>query len=767
MKAFEVEEIEELGAGLEKVVVGEILEIQKHPNADKLQLVRVDIKKEKLDVVCGATNIQVGQKVPVALVGAKLPGGEIKEVEIRGVKSFGMLCAEDELGLGKDHGGILILDPETPKGELVAEALWLRDSLLEIKVLPDRAHDALSHFGLAREIAALEGRKMADQSYQKLKLPKLRPGNLKIEIKDKQGCSRYSGVLVKEVLIKESPLREKMLLRKFGINAINNVVDATNLVLLELGQPMHAFDYDKLTLPVVIRRAEKKEIIKLLDGNIYSLEESDVVIADAKGPIALAGIMGGMDSAVTEGTKNILLEAANFNPVNIRETRIRLNVRTDASDRFEKEIDPNLAEKGMARALAIIQKAGGKIESGRDVYPKKIKNWTIGLDLQYVAGLLGEAIPEAKVKRNLELLGLKVGKKGKKFLVTIPTERLDLKTPEDLIEEIGRMFGYENIKSEVPLVPVQIAEAKKGLIFERQVKEILAGSGFSEVYNYSFYGQREAELAQVGAIEHWELQNPMNPEQALVRLSLIPNILKNVKDNLKYYSSFKIFESGAVFFKKDSSLPEEKKMLVVAVVLPDSAEKKTEVFLEAKGMVNYLLEKIGITDYYYDNFDAVPDDSLLTLWHEGRTAQIRLEGTEKPLGYVGEINPLILADFDIHKRVAIFEFSLERIEKASAEEREYKPLRKYPTVERDISLLASTSIRVDDVLENIQKYGGDLVLDVDLFDIFDFPEENKTSLAFHLIFGADERTLTSEEVERIMEKIVLGLEKDLKVKVRK
>lgn len=768
MKAFEVESVEKIGEGLDKVVVGKILEIQKHPNADKLQVAIVDVGKEKLTIVCGAPNIQVGQKVPVALVGAKLPGGfEIKEAEIRGVKSFGMICAEDELGLGKDHSGIMVLDQDVKVGAPFAKEMWLEDAMMDIKVLPDRSHDALSHVGMAREICALEGRKLElGGPAAKLNFKKFNG----LKIADKKLSSRYIGVVMENVKIAPSPVRYRLMLQKFGNNAISNIVDVTNVVMLEQGQPMHAFDYDKLTLPVSVRAAKEGEKIKLLDEKVYELTSEDIVIADAKGAIALAGVMGGYDSAVSEDTTKILLEAAHFAPERIRKTRTRLGLKTDASDRFEKGLSPELAEKGMAQAVGIVQLMGGKVAAMQDVYPVKAKPQSIYLALECVKNILGVEVPEKAIKNILESLGCKASKKGKGFQVMAPAVRLDIQTQEDLIEDIGRIFGYDKIRPQAPLAPVQSAKPSETGSFEREMKNILAGQGFSEVLNYSFYSHRDAELAQLGAMKHLELSNPMNPDQDLVRVSLIPGVLKNIAHNLKFQKSLKIFESGRVFWPNNGVLPEEKRMLVGAVVLENTKDKaqktKGAEFFEAKGLSRHLLEGLGVDNFYYDSFEPVSDDTLVTFWHQGRTAEIKIEGTGERIGFVGEVNPLVLTEFDIHERVALFEFDLEKLMRIAEEEREYSPIRKYPTVERDVSMVSEKDVKVDDILQAIQSAGGDFVLDADLFDIYDFSDES-SSFAFHILFGAPDRTLQSQEVDVLMQKIIESLERDLGVKVRK
>jgi len=793
MHSFEVEGIEKKGEELSGVVVGKILEIKKHPNADRLKLTKIDIGNKKLDIVCGASNIKVGNKVPVALAGAKLPSRVlIKETEIRGVKSFGMLCAEDELGLGKSHEGILILEDKATIGEEITKALGLNDTVFEIKILPDRGHDSLSHVGVAREVAVLENKKFSYKT-GKLALPAGSPDKqqLTVRIEDKNLCPRYIGALISSVKVQESPSWMKNRLQAIGVKPINNIVDATNYVMMELGQPLHAFDFNKVgngkSVNIIVRKAKNREEIKLLDETVKKLSVEDLVIANEKKSLAIAGVMGGEDSGINENTASIVLEAANFNAVSIRRTRTRLNIRTEASDRFEKEIDPNLAEIAMARVIEIIESfggipphqcdpgdiknrkksasywCGGKLEEIVDAYPKPVKEWKIKLDLEYVNKLLGEKIPEKQAIRILNLLELETSGQGKTITVKIPTIRIDLKTQEDLIEEIGRIYGYEKIKATAPLSEVQPAKINERRQFERMLKDYLVGAGFSEVYNYSFYSQNDAASAELLNIKHLELQNPMNPDQALMRVSLIPGMLKNIKENLKYFKEIEIFEVGRTYIPNGEILPQEKNMLVGAVVLDE--KKKGNNFYEIKGHVDLMLQKLGVGNYYFDEFRN-SGENISSLWHKTRCAEIEIEGSEEILGYVGEISPLVLQKFGIEKRVAMFEIDLEKLRKTAEGEREFKPLRKFPVSERDISMIASEGTMVDEILQVIQEAGGNLVIDTDLFDIYDL-SENETSFAFRIFFASDNRTLRNEEVDEAMKKIINKLEKELEVKVRK
>lgn len=769
--AFEIEGIEKNENDFDKVVVGEVLEVKAHPNAEKLQLAKVRVQKEILDIVCGAKNIQTGNKVPVALVGAKLPNGmEIKEAEIRGEKSQGMLCAEDELGLGTDHGGIIILDEDLKTGISLARALDLDDSIIEIDVLANRAADALSHVGMAREICSLEGRKL-DYDYEGLKLPKKSSKRLKVKIADKQICPRYIGAVMEGIEIKESPQWIKNKLIGCGLRPINNVVDATNLVMLELGQPLHAFDLDMISNGnafIEIRNAKKSEKIKILDGSVKELSSNDIVIANEKEAIALAGVMGGLESGVTEKTTTLVLEAANFKSSSIRKTRINLGLSTDAAVRFEKNIDSNLAEKAMVRAMEILEHvAAGKLEGIVDQYQKKEKEIQIILEVAKVSKLLGEEISKNRCKEILSALGMKVSENGKNLKVSVPTFRRDLKNQEDLIEEVGRVYGYEKIEPIPPMDHVRPAKINEGRFFERRLKSILVAEGFSEVYNYSFAGEGDMKFAEFSGKHPIEVENAISPEQKMLRVGLLPGLLLNVKENLKNFKEFSLFEVGKVYWAGNEILPQEKKFLAGVMVFEKSSNKeKATEFFQAKGYLENVLKNIGISDFYWDTFSAKEEENLPNIWHGGRTAEIKIEGSQREIGILGEVNPLVLSRMGIETRVVAFEFEVLNLYEISDEEMEYEPIRKYPTVVRDISMISKENARVDDIMQAINDFGKDLVLDVELFDIFDF-DDGSTSFAFHVLMGADDRTLSGVEIEMTVQKIIEGLEGGLGMEIRK
>jgi len=653
--------------------------------------------------------------------------------------------------------------------ELESSKTERNETQLEFAVLPNRAHDALSHIGLAREICAIEGRILT----QKIAIGKLNFGELKVEIKDKNLCPRYIGAVIENIEVKPSPkwLRERLLVS--GIKPINNIVDITNYVMLETGQPLHAFDFQKIEsefpisnfqfpnksqnlnpkTKIIVRRAKQNEEIKLLDDKIYKLSANDLVIADQKKPLALAGVMGGSDSSVTNKTTSIILESANFNAVSIRKTRMSHNLITESSYRFERDIDPNLAEIGMARAVELIQKISGKnvkASAISDAYPKKIKPWKIKLNANYANKLLGENIAAPKMKNILENLGLNV-KAAKNILdCEIPTRRIDLKTQEDLIEEIGRIFGYESINEQVPLMPVVAPKRTRQRELEDQSRDLLAGLGFSEVMNYSFYGVEDIEKSNLKIEDHIELENPMNPDQQYLRSALLPNLLKNVNLNLKNFPRVEIFEIGKRFKKEKGSL--EETTYLVGIFADNLA--KDNSFSKLKGKLEAMLSGLGC-----DNIRYQARNTEQKYWHGTRSAEIF--AAEKKIGTIGEVSPVVLGKYRINQRVAVFGINIETLLDIANEKKFYHPISKYPSVRRDISMFVPGKVAYSQIERVIEKSGGELVKNIELFDTF------RDSLAIRIEIGSAKKTLTAEEIETVMRKIIAKLEKDLKVKVRK
>lgn len=767
MRTFEVESVERVGFETDDVVIGEVTELEKHPNADRLRVAKVNVGKETLQIVCGAPNIEKGQKVPVALVGAMLSGSfEIKQSKIRDVESYGMICSQKELGLGDSHEGIMVLPESAIVGEMLKDFLKDIDYLLDIKVLPDRAHDAMSHVGMAREIAALEGGEL-DYDYESLTLSPNGSQEFQVSIRGRELSKRYIGVLLHDIEVKSSPAWLKNRLNKLGVRSINNIVDVTNFVMLELGQPLHAFDWDKVAAredgakDIMVQRAEEGALVQLLDEKVYALSAEDIVITDGAKVLALAGVMGGMDSGVTDATKSIFLEGGHFDPVAIRKTRTRLGMKTDASDRFEKGLDPNLIEKAIVRALELLMHiAKGDEVQIVDTYPQPQALKNIAFHVDAVEKLLGIPVEADAIVEMLPRLGFGAKcRDGSMLDVSVPTYRLDVLSVEDIIEEIGKMVGYDAIPAIAPSVPLTGVTADPVRSLERKAQDTAAANGFTEMLSYAFYSKQDAEAVGMKDVPYLELANPMNPDQAYMRASLLPNMLKNIRENLKHQKSLQCFESGNVSYSSEFQAVHESRIFAGAIVLE---KNDAEPFSVLKGLLERMLHGIGIATTY----DTA--ENIGQFWHPTRTGDVfGVKGREAiHIGRIGEVHPFVLEYFQIKKRVAYFELDYVSLQKAFPEQKAFVPLQRFPEVLRDISIFVPAEVRVKDVLDSIAKKGQGLVLGADLFDQYFDEEKKMKSLAFHIHFGAADRTLEGKEVETLLEKITASLEKDLKVERR-
>ncbi|MDD5083477.1 MAG: phenylalanine--tRNA ligase subunit beta [Candidatus Moranbacteria bacterium] len=764
MRTFEVESVEEIGFDTENVIIGEVMELVKHPNADRLRVAQINVGSETLQIVCGAPNIEVGQKVPVAMVGAKLPGNfEIKESEIRDVTSYGMVCSQKELGLGGGHEGIFVLPEAAVSGDFLRDFLNDSDFLLDIKVLPDRAHDALSHVGMAREIVALEEGEL-DYDYESLVLPESESKAFTVSIQSEGLSKRYIGALIRDIEVKASPIWLQNRLKKLGIRSINNVVDVTNFVMLELGQPLHSFDWDIMaeredgSKGVDVRFAEAGETAALLDGKTYTLSGEDIVIADGAGVLAVAGVMGGKDSGVTGETKSIFLEGAHFDSVSIRKTRTKLGIRTDASDRFEKDLDPNLAEKAMVRALELLAHiAKGSDVAIVDVYPDPFVSRVVPLPVGAAQKLLGIDISAEDIEKILPRLGCRVKRNEQDVLdVTVPTYRLDIDSAEDLIEEVGKMIGYDVVPVIAPKISLTGVTQDGVRLLQRKLQDSACANGFTEVLNYAFYSRQDAEATGMGDVSYLELANPMNPDQALMRASLLPHMLRNIRENLKHQKSLQLFESGNVYYASEFQAVHESQIFAGSIVLE---KNDAESFFVLKGMLERMLHGIGIVSTY-DTTESVGQ-----YWHPTRTGDIfGVQGHDAiHIGRIGEIHPFVLEYFQIKKRVAYFELDYASLQKLVGVVKSFVPMNRYPEVLRDISIFVPATVRVKDIIDGINKKSQGLVLGVELFDQYFDEEKNMKSLAFHIHFGAMDRTLEGTEADALLEKITASLEKTLKV----
>ena len=640
-----------------------------------------------------------------------------------------------------------------------------KDWILDIDVLPNRGPDCFSHLGIAREISTILNFKLEIENWKLMEDKKLKAKDfITVKVKDKKACPRYMARVITDVKVKSSPKWIQDRLNVCGLRPINNIVDIANYVMLETGQPLHAFDGEKLAgKKIIVRFAEEGEKITTLDEEKYDLDKNILVIADAKSPLAIAGIKGGKIPEIDEKTKIIVLESANFNSRVIRRESKRIDLKTDASWRFEHGIDPNLTEFAIARASHLIQEvAGGKVAQGLiDFYPKKVLPKKIKLDLDYIKSLLGIEISKKEIIKILKNLEFTVKELPKNALdVLISTRRIDVLIPEDLIEEIGRIHGYQKIPARFPVSLMIPPKRNLDIFWEDMTKDFLKEAGFTEVYNYSFISEKDAEIFKYKKKELVELENALSSEFQYLRPSLIPDLLKNIERNIRDFSEIKIFELGRTFTPWQAQDKIREKRMLTGVMTGDT-------FYHAKGTIDLLLNKLGISDVWYDEYKATPEESKLSLWQAKKCAEIKINHQE--IGFLGEISPKILDDLKIKGKIYVFDIDFEKLSKSASEEHEYRPISRFPAAVRDIAVLVPRLVRVEEVLNKIEEAGGNLIRDIDLFDIYEGEElpEDKKNLAFHIIYQSENRTLSSEEIDEIQNKIISALEEDPEWQVRK
>jgi len=640
-----------------------------------------------------------------------------------------------------------------------------KDWLLDIEVLPNRAGDCFSHLGIAREISVLTGIPLKKEYLKKVRFTKEFggiEGFFGLKIKHKWACPRYSAGVIKGLKVKESPQWLKERLITCGQKPINNIVDATNYVMLETGQPLHAFDLEKIEdKKIIVRFAKEGERIITLDNREFALNSEVLVIADEKGPMAIAGIKGGKGPEIGKKTKDIVLEAAHFNPQLIRRASRQLNLRTDASVRFEHGVAPEFTEYALERAMDLIVKlAGGKmVKKIADFYPQKRIGKRVKLNLASLNSLIGIRIPEKTVKEILKRLGFsfRSAEKNKKILqIEVPFWRMDISIPQDITEEVARVYGYNRLPRVFPLSVLVPPERNFDIFWENKAKDILKEAGFFEVYNYSFVSEKEKKILKEADL--FELENPISKEFKYLRKSLIAGLLKNVQQNQKNFSQIKIFELGKVFLKEKGKV-KEKRMLSGAIM--------GNAFYELKGVIDVLFNKMGVADPWYDEYQPTPEQSPLEIWQREKSAEIKVDNKE--VGFLGQISPKMLKELKIEKEVALFQIDFDEFSKMVSEEKVYQPISRYPSAVRDIAVLTPRFTKVEEVLNKIETAGGALLVDVDLFDIYEGENlpEGKKNLAFHLIFQAPDRTLSPKELNLLQDKIIKTLEENPEWEVRR
>ena len=781
MLGIEVESVKQLGTELKGVVVGSVGSIKPHPNADKLVLCQVDIgETEALQIVCGAPNVREGMLAPVATIGATLPIGlTIKRAKLRGEVSHGMLCSEKELGLSEDATGLMELPTDTPVGTSLSEALGLDDVVFELEITPNRP-DCLSLIGVAREIRAETG--------NALKLPQVDlnedetdiQGITSVTIEAPDLCPRYAARVIRGVKVGQSPAWLQQQLESVGLGAINNIVDITNFVLMEYGQPLHAFDYHKLTdvkhglascalRRIVVRRAAAGENITTLDEIDRELTPDMLVIADAEKPVALAGIMGGYDSEITETTSDVLLESAYFNPSSIRATAKTLGVSTEASYRFERGADPGVVLAALDRAAQLIAElAGGTICKGVvDVYPGQQPLIQLQLRPERVNFILGTTLDASEMVQILSDLDFNVKANGENYQVTVPTFRSDITREIDLIEEIARVHGYDNIPTTLPKGDIPIPAPNPSTEVRKCIKHFLLATGMMEAINYSFCDPSCFDKIRFTADDPLrdalKLRNPLSPEMSVLRTTLLPSLLENAQHNRNHQiDSIALFEIGSVFIRNGAQKEPERVTGILAGQIGDgvySNPYREPDFYDIKGLVEGVLEICGIVDYTLQKTDA-------PTFHPGRNASVLLD--DRQLGRFGEAHPEVLENYDLPYKAYLFDFDMEALVDAAIFAKSFEPIPIYPTVERDLAIVVDKELLSDMPTALIYTTGGELVESVRLFDVYEGEQvpEGKKSLAYAITYHSATETLTDKAINALHDKVVKRLNQELGAELR-
>ena len=770
---------ESIKGGLQGVVVGHVLSCEKHPNADKLQLTKVAIGNDTtLQIVCGAPNVTKGIKVAVATIGTTLytPEGEawvIKKGKIRGEESHGMLCSENELGLGQSHDGILILENDLKEGTPCSSVFnVVRDEVIEIGLTPNRA-DAMSHFGVARDLKA--GLKQQGIS-KELITPSVmqfsvenRLSNIQVKVDTPELAPRYSGITISDLTVKESPDWIKNRLKAIGLNPINNVVDATNYVLHELGQPLHAFDLDKIEgKTIVVKTLKEGTKFTTLDGIERQLSSEDLMICDAKKPLCLAGVFGGQDSGVTEKTSAIFLESAYFNPVSIRKSAKRHGLSTDASFRFERGIDINLVEESLKRAALLIKElAGGQISSDIvDLYPKKEENYQVFLNFKRIYSLIGEEIPTDTIKSILSSLEIRVNNVTESGLgLTIPFYRVDVQREVDVIEEILRVYGYNNIHFSKKInASIAYTDPKADHIIQNKIGDSLAAQGFYEILTNSLTSPKPLEYTQDTDLQQSvSILNPLSNDLSILKTSMLFTGLETVSYNINRKTNrLKLFEFGKTYHQIEENRLEHKHLsiLMTGKKAPENwlgSDEKLS-FFDLKSVVENILERLGIQKWKIS--EASSD-----LFSEG----ISYNGRKETLVTFGVLSNKLLKKLDIKQEVLYADFNWDAMLKSLTKEAvKFKEIPKFPEVSRDFALLVKNNVTFEKVAQTAKNAEKKYLKEVGLFDVYtgkNLPEGTK-SYGVNFVLQDQNATLEEKQIDKIMHKLQSAFERDLEATLR-
>lgn len=760
---IEVEGVEYLAEEISNVVVGYVVSKEKHPDAEKLNVCQVNVgEEENLQIVCGAPNVDAGQYVIVAKVGAKLPGIKIKKAKLRGVESQGMICSLAELGLSKSvvpknyQEGIYVFETEQELGSDVVEVLGLNDYILDLSITPNRA-DALSMRGLTYELGALYNNKVDFKDVEKEE--NYEETSLQVAI-ESDSCRNYVGQVVKNVEVKSSPLWLQTRLMNSGIRPINNIVDITNYVLLEFGQPMHAFDKDLVGDKIVVRDAKEGEVLETLDGEERKLQTTDLVITDGTRAIALGGVMGGKNTEVSEGTKNIILESAYFNPTSVRRTSAAHGLRSDSSARFEKGIDPNMQKAALARAVELILELcpNAVVESSVGVVNKEEEK-VVEITTSYINNYLGITLSTEEIVAILEGLSFTVEVTGENLVVKVPTRRPDISIKQDLVEEVIRIYGYDNLASTLPKFS---KTTKGGLTYSqrmvRDLRAVYASLGFNDTINYSLVSEEEATGYTLENHHKVRLLMPMTETHSTLRQSLVPGLLNTVQYNVaRKQKDLKLLEIGRVFFGSgdDNIQPKETLYLSAALTGEERAtkwlkESSSLDFFAAKGYLEVVFERLGLDE------EVTYRKSTLEGMHPGRFAEVYLG--EKRIGFIGEVHPQVADKLGLNTTY-VFEINLDEVISESKVKPKYEEVTKYPEITRDIAMLVDVKDEYQNIYNVIESVNSKLITKVELFDLYSGAEllVGKKSLALTITYSDKQKTLTDEEVTAVHDKVLSAL----------
>lgn len=780
---LEVEEMVDRRKDYDQVVVGLILEKDKHPNADRLSVCRVTTGEGVVhQIVCGAQNHKSGDRVVVALPGAVLPGNfAIKKAAVRGVESGGMLCSTTELGLSKESDGIMILPEAAPIGKPFAEYMSLMDVLFELKVTPNRA-DCLSHFGLAREIATLTGRELKSPNPVFNQTGESTKATMSLHVEATDLCPRYCGRTIKGVKVGPSPDWLKKRLEAVGLNSINNVVDVTNYVMMEMGQPLHAFDARRLEgRKIVVDRAQAGEKFVTLDGTELSLKGGELAIRDAARIVALAGVVGGKNSGVSDETTEIFLESANFVGSSVRKTARSHGLETDSSYRFSRGVDADGARRAQDRAVELILKvAGGEaLTDPFDSNPTPVVKKPVGIAVAYVSERLGYVAEEGKFVDFMKRLGCKVEGTAASFQVTPPSFRFDLEHDMDLVEEYARLNGYDQIPETLPTTTQAPASHEEKWKLGRRVHLALRGQGYLQAFNYGFTSSKH-ERAFVGGSralpaaglafgeKSIRLKNPLSDDLDVMRSTVSEGLVRNAVNNAKYGNEEgALYEVGATFHLAETGYRENTRLGLVAWGRPRSLFTKGRdhaVVYDLKASVETLLETFRISAFTW----VTPQDKgeVPGFCHRGQYAQLLVEG--RKVGFIGTIHPMLLEEEKIRVPMAVAEFDLESLLKGQPRPYRAEALSKFPAVERDLSFAMPKNLKVADVIKEIRKAAGALLVDVDVFDLYegDKLEAGQKSVSFRLVYHDKNGTLQDSVILDLQNKVLDAVSKAFGVKVR-